>query len=50
MQLGPVPHGKRLVGGDGEYAELALRHVYANEDFAPCLERMLQERRQAWIG
>lgn len=43
-------HGQRVVGSHSEYAELALRHVYANEDFVPYLERMLEERRQTWIG
>ena len=31
-------------------AELMRRHVYANEDFVPYLERLLDERRKAWIG
>lgn len=43
-------HGKRILGSDGDYAELALRHIYANEDFVPYLKRLLKERSQAWIG
>lgn len=43
-------HGKRIMGSDSEYAQLALRHVYASEDFVPNLERLLKERRQTWIG
>lgn len=43
-------HGVRLLGSNDVYAELIRRHVFDMEDFAPYVERMLRERRQAWIG
>ncbi|CAK0746742.1 Nucleotidyltransferase domain-containing protein [Gammaproteobacteria bacterium] len=43
-------HGKRICGSDSDYAELALRNIYANEDFMPYVRRALEERRRAWIG
>lgn len=48
--LGQVLKGIRIVGNDTDHAELALRHIYANEDFMPYVRRMLEERRKAWIG
>ncbi len=48
--LGEVLKGVRLVGSDAEFAELALRHIYANEDYVPYMRRALAERRRAWIG
>lgn len=43
-------HGRQIAGSRSEYVELALRHVYANEDFVPYLRRLLKERREAWIA
>ncbi|MFT3757291.1 type VII toxin-antitoxin system MntA family adenylyltransferase antitoxin [Thauera sp.] len=48
--LGQILKGRRIFGSDSEHAELGLRHIYQNEDFMPYVERMLRERRQAWIG
>lgn len=49
--LGQVlKHGQRILGSASDYAELVRRHIYAVEDFVPYVERMLAERRQAWIG
>lgn len=45
-----LKHGKRLVGDNTAHAEMLIRHVYAMEDFVPYVTRMLDERRQAWIG
>jgi predicted nucleotidyltransferase len=45
-----VKHGRRLRGSDDDYAALLRRHVFDTEDFMPYVERMLEERRQAWIG
>lgn len=45
-----IKYGKRLFGSDTRYAELALRHVYAQADFVPYIERTLKERRQRWIN
>jgi len=43
-------HGKRLLGGDERYARLLRRHLFDNADFTPYRNRILAERRQAWIG
>lgn len=43
-------HGRRLFGSDDDYAELLRRHLFDAEDFLPYVERMLAERRRAWIG
>lgn len=48
--LGQILKGIRLVGSDNDHAELALRHLYANEDFMPYVRRILEERRRSWIG
>ena len=45
-----LKHGQRIRGKAAELAPLIQRHVYAMEDFMPYVERMLEERRQAWIG
>jgi predicted nucleotidyltransferase len=45
-----VKHGHRLRGSDDDYAALLRRHVFDTEDFMPYVERMLKEKRQAWIG
>lgn len=42
--------GQRILGSDAEFAELTLRHIYANEDFVPYLKRLLKERNAAWIN
>jgi len=42
--------GIRLAGSDEAYAELALKHIYAVEDFVPYQQRILRERREAWLG
>lgn len=44
-----IKYGKRLIGTDSQYAELALRHIYAQADFVPYIERTLKERRQQWL-
>lgn len=43
-------HGRRLLGGDAAYAGLISRHVFAQADFVPYRNRVLAERRAAWIG
>lgn len=49
--LGQVlKYGKRLLGSDAAYAEIALKHVYAQADFVPYIQRTLEERRQKWLG
>jgi predicted nucleotidyltransferase len=43
-------HGKRILGSDSDYAALIRRHVFDRADFSPCRDRILAERRTAWIG
>ncbi|TWT17275.1 nucleotidyltransferase domain-containing protein [Luteimonas marina] len=45
-----LKHGQRILGSDADHAELIRRHLFDTEDFQPYVERMLRERRQAWIG
>lgn len=45
-----LKHGRRILGSDSDHAELIRRHLFDVEDFEPYIERMLRERRQAWIG
>lgn len=45
-----LTHGRRVVGSDAERAELIRRHLFDVADFLPYVERMLHERRRAWIG
>jgi len=42
--------GERLFGSDGEYGSLLSRHLLDQADFMPYRERILAERRAAWIG
>jgi predicted nucleotidyltransferase len=43
-------HGKRLIGSDTRYAELLSKHLFDQADFLPYRNRILAERRKAWIG
>jgi len=43
-------HGQRIMGDDAHYARLLSTHLFAEADFMPYQTRILQERRQAWIG
>lgn len=43
-------HGKRILGSDTHYANLIRRHLFDHADFLPYRNRILAERRQAWIG
>lgn len=45
-----VRHGKRLLGSADQFAELINRHLVAQADFVPYMNRILAERRMAWIG
>jgi predicted nucleotidyltransferase len=42
-------HGQRIVGNNSAYAELLIRHLNEQADFLPYRERILAERRRAWI-
>lgn len=44
-----LKYGKRLLGSDAAYAETGLKHVYAQADFVPYIQRTLKERRQQWL-
>ena len=49
--LGQVlKHGRRILGSDTAYAQLLYRHLIEQADFAPLQNRILSERRAAWIG
>ncbi|RMF20751.1 MAG: nucleotidyltransferase domain-containing protein [Deltaproteobacteria bacterium] len=42
--------GRRIAGSDEEYAALITRHLIDSADFLPYRDRILAERRRAWIG
>lgn len=44
-----LQYGKRIKGRDSDFAAIALKNVYANEDFLPLIKRSLKERRERWI-
>jgi predicted nucleotidyltransferase len=43
-------HGKRILGSDTHYANLLRRHLFDQADYLPYRNRILFERRQAWIA
>ena len=45
-----IRHGKRILGSDTSYANLIRRHLFDQADFLPYRNRILSERRRAWIG
>ena len=45
-----LKYGRRIVGSDVVHAQYMTRHIMDVEDFVPLQERILRERRQAWIG
>jgi uncharacterized protein len=47
--LGEVLKGERLFGDNATYARLLTRHVINAADFLPLRQRILDERRSAWI-
>ena len=47
--LGQVFKGKRLLGDDATYASLLTKHLINTADFVPLQQRILAERRNAWI-
>lgn len=44
-----VRHGRRILGSDKQYGELLTRHLFEQADFMPYRDRILAERRRAWI-
>jgi len=47
--LGQVFKGNRLLGDNATYARLLTKHLINTADFAPLQQRILDERRNAWI-
>ena len=45
-----LSHGERILESDTRYANLVRKHLFDKSDFLPYRERILRERRQAWIG
>ena len=45
-----VQHGTRLLGTDAQFARLISKHLFDQADFVPYRNRVLTERRKAWIG
>lgn len=48
--LGQVFKGKKLLGDNPTYAALLSRHLLNTADFLPLQQRILSERRSAWIN
>lgn len=45
-----LQHGQRILGSNTDYAALISRHLFDAEDFLPYAQRMLREKKRAWIG
>ncbi len=45
-----VRHGRRLLASAGAYGNLISKHLFEQADFMPYGNRVLAERRAAWIG
>jgi len=45
-----IEHGIRLVGDDATYGALLSKNAFDHADFFPYRQRILEARRQAWIG
>ena len=43
-------HGRRLLGSDEAHGSLLSRHLIDAADFLPLAQRIVDERRRAWIG
>ena len=43
-------HGRRVLGSDQAFAELMRKHVLDAADFLPYAQRMIDQRRRAWIA
>ena len=48
--LGQVFKGRRLLGDDATFARLLTKHLINTADFVPLQQRILTERRNAWIN
>ena len=47
--LGEVLKGRRLLGSDESFARMLTRHLFNMADFVPLQQRILAERRLAWM-
>ena len=45
-----ITGGRKILGDDDRYALLLSRHLFNQADFMPYRQRILRERRRAWIG
>jgi len=45
-----ISNGTRILGNDAEYARLITKNLFDQADFLPYRNRILDERRQAWIS
>ncbi len=45
-----ITNGERIVGSDTRYAQLITKNLFDQADFLPYRNRILNERRHAWIG
>jgi len=45
-----VRHGRRVLGSVAAHGQLISRHLTEQADFMPLQQRILKERRLAWIG
>ena len=45
-----LSHGRRLLGTDEAHGQLLSRHLIDAADFGPYAQRIVDERRRAWIG
>ncbi len=45
-----VKHGRRIIGTNEKMANLIFRNIMDQADFVPLQQRILKERREAWIS
>jgi predicted nucleotidyltransferase len=45
-----ITNGERIVGSDTRYAQLITKYLFDQADFLPYRNRILNDRRHAWIG
>lgn len=45
-----LKHGQRLLGSNDAHGRLLSRHLIDSADFLPYAQRIVDERRRAWIG
>ena len=45
-----IKYGKRLLGTNTQYADLAIKNINSSQDFTPYIERVLRQRRKRWLS